>query len=165
MHTTRRHYIRHMMKRLFLPVLRASLGAALLLAPVASFAASDPVYTSWRDNVAAEGYDVVSFFSGKPQLGKAEYSTFYEGADWVFFTQANKDLFLTNPDLFAPQYGGYCAWAVAKGKLAPGRSDHWHVEDGRLYFNYNARIKRRWDKKRPTYISSSDQRWPALLED
>ena len=150
-----------MMKRIFAAVL----GAGLLLSPVMASAASDPVYTSWRDNVAAEGYDVVTFFSGKPQKGKPEFTTRYEGADWHFFTQANKDLFLTNPELFAPQYGGYCAWAIAQGKLAPGRAEHWHVEDGRLYLNYNARIKRRWDKNRATFIRDADARWPAILDD
>jgi len=150
-----------MIKRIF----SAVLGAGLLLSPVMAAADSDPVYTNWRDNIAAEGYDVVTFFSGKPQLGKPEFTTLYEGADWFFFSQANKDLFLTNPELFAPQYGGYCAWAVAKGKLAPGRAKHWFVEDGRLFFNYNARIKRRWEKKRETYIPSADARWPDLLVD
>ncbi len=151
----------YMMKRVF----SAILGAGLLLSPVAASAAPDAVFTSWRDNVAAEGYDVVSFFSGKPQLGKMEFSTRYEGADWFFTNRANKDLFLTNPELFAPQYGGYCAWAIAKGKLAPGSAEHWHVEDGRLYFNYNARIKRRWDKKRAKFIENADTRWPDLVED
>ena len=150
-----------MMKRIF----SAVLGAGILLTPIAASATSDPVYTNWRDNVAAEGYDVVTFFSGKPQLGKPEYTTLYEGADWYFFTQANKDLFLTNPELFAPQYGGYCAWAVAQGKLAPGRAEHWHVEDGRLYLNYNARIKRRWDKMRAGFIQDADARWPDILDD
>ncbi len=149
------------MKRIFAAVL----GAGLLLSPVMASAASDPVYTSWRDNVAAEGYDVVTFFSGKPQKGKPEITTRYEGADWYFFTQANKDLFLTNPELFAPQYGGYCAWAIAQGKLAPGRAEHWHVEDGRLYLNYNARIKRRWNKNQATFIRDADARWPAILDD
>ena len=150
-----------MMKRIF----SAVLGAGILLTPIAASATSDPVYTNWRDNVAAEGYDVVTFFSGKPQLGKPEYTTLYEGADWYFFTQANKDLFLTNPELFAPQYGGYCAWAIAQGKLAPGRAEHWHVEDGRLYLNYNARIKRRWNKNQATFIRDADARWPAILDD
>lgn len=147
------------------PFFSIMVGAGILLAPVASFAASDAVHTNWRDNIAAEGYDVVTFFSGKPQLGKVEFSTLYKGADWFFFSQANKDLFLTNPDLFAPQYGGYCAWAVAKGKVAPGDAEHWHVEDGRLYFNYNARIKRRWDMKRAKFINDADMKWPSLLED
>ena len=155
-----------MFKRIFISVFGAGLlGAGLLLTPLAASAASDAVYTSWRNNIAAEGYDVVTFFSGKPQLGKAAFTTSYEGAEWVFFSQANKDLFLTNPELFAPQYGGYCAWAMAKGKTAPGRAEHWFVEDGRLFFNYNARIQRRWEKKRATYILSADKFWPELKAD
>ena len=150
-----------MLKRIFTSVLAAS----LLLSSASAAVAADPVYTNWRNNIAASGFDVVTFFSGKPQQGKAEFTTRYEGADWNFFSQANKDLFLTNPELFAPQYGGYCAWAIAKGKLAPGRSDHWFVEDGRLFFNYNARIKRRCEKKRATLIRAADARWPALKDD
>jgi len=103
--------------------LSAVLGAGFLMAPLGAMAAPDAVYTDWRNNIAADGYDVVTFFSGKPQQGKAEFSTRYEGADWFFFSQANKDLFLTNPDLFAPQYGGYCAWAatIMRGLSAAGR--------------------------------------------
>ena len=153
--------MRTMIKRF----LYAGLSVSLVLSPLTAFAAADAVYTNWRDNVAAEGYDVVTFFSGKPQLGKVEFTTRYDGADWFFYNQANKDLFLTNPDLFAPQYGGYCAWAVAKGKLAPGSPDYWHVEDGRLYFNYNARIKRRWHKKQTNHIRVADDRWPDLKDD
>lgn len=150
-----------MIKRLF----SACLGAGLVLVPLSAQAKPDAVYTSWRNNVAAEGYDVVTFFSGKPQLGKVEFTTRYEGADWFFYNQGNKDLFLTNPDLFAPQYGGYCAWAVSKGKLAPGSPDYWHVEDGRLYFNYNSRIKRRWQRTRAKFIQAADKRWSDILSD
>ena len=150
-----------MMKTLF----SAVLTAGLLLSPLAAMATPNAVQTSWRDNIAAEGMDVVTFFSGKPQLGKPEYATRYKGADWYFFSQANKELFLTNPEHFAPQYGGYCAWAVAKGKMAKGNPDHWSVESGRLYFNYNARIQRRWEKKRARFIARADARWPELLAD
>jgi len=145
------------------PVLAATLGAGLLLSPIAVSATPNAVHTNWRDNIAANGMDVVSFFSGKPQSGKPEFSTRYKGADWFFISQANKDLFLTNPEQFEPQYGGYCAWAVSKGKLAEGNPEYWAVEDGRLYFNYNARIQRRWDKKRTSLIEKADQRWPGLI--
>lgn len=153
-----RAYMTAMIKTL-LPVI---LGAGLFLSPVTAFAGPDAVQTSWRDNVAADGMDVVTFFSGKPQLGRPEYATRYNGADWYFFSQANKELFLTNPEHFAPQYGGYCAWAIAKGKLAKGDPDHWAVQGGRLYFNYSARIQRRWDKRRETFIDRADERWPNL---
>jgi len=123
-----------MMKRL----LSATLAAGLLFTPVLAEAASDPVHTSWRNNIAAGGMDVVTFFS---------------------------DLFLANPEQFAPQYGGYCAWAVAQGKLAAGNPKYWAVEDGRLYFNYNSRIQKRWDKTRAEFIVSGDQNWPGLIAD
>jgi len=157
-----------MMKQLTYPLLAAVLGAGLMLSPISAmpaFAESDAIHTSWRNNKAVEGYDVVTFFSGKPQEGKSEYSTLYMGAEWFFTTQANKDLFLTNPEQFAPQYGGYCAWAVAQGKLAAGRAEHWYVEDGKLYLNYNGRIKRRWLDDKANFIVSADERWPTILED
>jgi len=157
-----------MMKQFTIPVLGAILGVGLMLSPVSAapaFAESDAIYTTWRNNHAVEGYDVVTFFSGKPQEGKAEFSTLYMGAEWFFTTQANKDLFLTNPEQFAPQYGGYCAWALAQGKLAAGRAEHWHVEDGKLYLNYNGRIKRRWLDDKANFIVDGDARWPIILED
>lgn len=154
-------YIIAMIKRL----LSSILGAGLLLSPMSAAAAPDSVYTNWRNNIAVEGFDVVTFFSGKPQQGKAAFSTRYEGAHWYFYNQANMDLFLTNPAQFSPQYGGYCAWAVAKGKLAPGKAKHWHVEDGKLYLNFSGRIKRRWHKEQASFIDMADTRWPALLED
>jgi len=135
-----------------------------LNAPPAS-AASDPVYTSWRNNLAVQGYDTVSFFSGKPIVGRAEFSETYKGAVWHFSSQANLDLFKTNPEAFAPQFGGYCAWAVAKDKLAKGAAKHWHVEDGKLYLNFNKRIKAKWDKDRVAFISQAQDYWPLILED
>ncbi len=154
--------ILNVMKKLFLTVF-ALLMPISISAPV--WADEPPIYTSWRDNLGAGGYDIVSFYSGAPRKGKAEFATQYMGANWQFQTQANLDLFGTNPEAFLPQYGGYCAWAVAKGKLAKGSPDYWHVEDGKLYLNYNKRIKKRWDKRRESLIDKADQRWPGILTD
>lgn len=144
-------------------LLSACLGVGLFVVPLTPAFAQDAVHTNWRDNLAAGGMDVVTFFSGKPQLGKPEFSTRYKDADWFFFSQANKDLFLTNPEQFEPQYGGHCAWAISKGKLAEGNPEYWAIEDGRLYFNYNARIQHVWDRKRVTFINDADQKWPTLV--
>lgn len=138
-------------------------SVASAVAATPALASSDPVQTHWSDNLAADGYDVVSFFSGKPQPGKSDFATRHKGAEWQFISQANLDLFLTNPDMFAPQYGGYCAWAAARGKIAKGDPEFWHVEDGRLFFNFNARIQRRWHRKRATFIRKADTRWPELM--
>ncbi len=121
------------------------------------------IYTSLRNDLAVGGFDVVSFFSGNPQRGRTEFRTLYKGATWRFATQANLDLFLLNPTQFEPQYGGYCAWAVARQKLAPGKPQHWHVEDGKLYLNYSARVKKRWDSLRGEFIAEADRHWPDIL--
>jgi len=94
--------------------------ALLFATATPSFAVEPAVYTSWNNNLAIGGYDTVSFFSGKPVEGKPEFTYHYEGAEWLFSSQGNLELFKTNPTAFAPQYGGYCAWAVAQGKLAKG---------------------------------------------
>jgi len=145
----------------FLPSL-AFLFTAFSAAPVM---AAESIYTPWNNNLAVGGYDTVSFFSGKPQEGKKTFTTSYAGAEWRFSTRGNLDLFKTNPEAFIPQYGGYCAWAVAQDKLAKGSPKYWHVEDGKLYLNFNARIKRRWDKDIRGFIAKGDANWPEILVD
>ncbi len=136
----------------------------ILACTPSAYAEKDAIYTSWQNNLAVQGFDVVSFYSGKPQEGKAEFSTVYKKARWQFSSEANLDLFQTNPNAFIPQYGGYCAWAVANGKLAKGSSKYWHVEDGRLYLNFNSRIQEKWDKDRAEFISLANEKWPEILK-
>jgi len=140
-------------------VLAAGLLTACSDAPV-----SDSVYTSWLDDDALAGYDVVSFYSGKPLQGNELYQTRYMDADWSFSSRANLDLFKTNPEVFVPQYGGHCAWAMANGKLAKGSPESWHVRDGKLYLNFNSRIKSLWDADIPDHIKQADAFWPKLSE-
>jgi YHS domain-containing protein len=148
--------------RVFL-IIVALLGFAGLN-PVIAQADEAPIYTSWRNNVAVGGYDAVSFFVGTPQEGKSEFSTIYKGAEWHFQTEANRDLFLANPTAFTPQYGGYCAWAISRGKLAKGSPKYWYVEDGKLYLNFNSRIRERWLADKASFIKVADRRWPSILE-
>lgn len=143
--------------------LLAFIGVAFIT-PVSAHADEDAIYTSWRNNVAVGGYDAVSFFVGIPQKGNAEFSTRYKGAEWHFQTEANRDLFVANPTAFQPQYGGYCAWAIARGKLAKGSPKHWYVEDGKLYLNFNERIRDRWLADKASFIDMADKRWPSILK-
>lgn len=142
-----------------------ALAVTMLLTPVAAMAQKPEIYTSWRNAVAVDGYDVVSFHAGKPLKGRTEFATQYKKATWRFDTRGNLDLFLMNPEAFEPQYGGYCAWALAKNKLAPGKAEHWHVIDGKLYLNYSTRVKKRWDALRGEFITQADDNWPSLLDE
>ncbi|MEM9494578.1 MAG: YHS domain-containing (seleno)protein [Pseudomonadota bacterium] len=130
----------------------------------AAFAA-DPVYTGRFSNVAVDGYDVVSYFSeGEPVKGDAEFETTYNGAEWRFTSAANRDAFIADPESYAPQYGGYCAWAVSQGYTAKGSPQHWRVVDDKLYLNYNAKVQRDWLADIPGFIALADANWPSVLE-
>ena len=142
----------------------AALGlAAAAFAPAAPAYAADPIQTGAFNNVAVGGYDAVSFFQGEGVRGSREFSSTYLGAEFRFSSAENLALFEANPSAYAPQYGGYCAWAASQGKLAPGSPKHANIIDGKLYLNFNGSTERRWLRDTATYISLADDNWPGLL--
>lgn len=128
--------------------------------------AADPIYTGTFNNKAVQGYDTVAYFTqGKAVKGSKDFKTEYQGADWFFSTQEHLDLFKANPEKYAPQYGGYCAWAAAHDTLAKGDANHWHIEDDKLYLNYNKSINDQWLPRRAELIETANEAFPSLLED
>lgn len=117
-------------------------------------------------NVAISGYDPVAFFSGdgKPVKGSKEYQYCWHCATWYFANKANLDKFKKNPQQYAPQYGSWCAYAVAKGKLAPGYPQYATVYKNKLYFNYSAKVQEKWSSKKAEYIKMSDPNWQQLIK-
>jgi len=143
------------------------LGAAAMLAASAgtTSARSAEVYTGLFSSLGAGGYDVVAYFKdGKAVEGKSEFTTDYKGAKWRFASKADLDQFRVNPAAYAPQYGGYCAWAVAHGYTASGDPTVWRVVNGKLYLNYDRDAQMQWEKNIPNYIASGDRNWPSVLD-
>ncbi|MEL6323111.1 MAG: YHS domain-containing (seleno)protein [Pseudomonadota bacterium] len=150
-------------------MIRSALIAILVSLFSAAFTpaavAEDEVYTGRFSSTAVQGYDTVAYFTeGEPVKGSADFATEYRGATWRFSSQENLDLFLADPDAYAPQYGGYCAWAVAQDKTAKGDARHWHITDGKLYLNFNRNINEKWLADRDTFIEQADGNWPTVLE-
>lgn len=145
------------------PLAAAALGlAAVLAAPAAAKTA--PVYTGLFNNVAVSGYDPVAYFTaGRPMKGDPKFKTTYQGAEFRFASAANLAKFKANPAAFAPQYGGYCAWAVSQGYTASGDPNVWKIVGGKLYLNYNQEIGQRWSTNIAGFIKSGDANWPKLL--
>lgn len=142
-------------------------AAAVLVAPAAILPApalaEPPVYTSAFDNIAVQGYDPVAYFTdGKPVKGTKNFSWSYMGAEFRFASAANRDAFKADPAKYAPQYGGYCAWAVSQGYHAKGDAKNWKIVDGRLYLNYNTSIQKKWEADIPGFIAAADTNWPAI---
>ena len=145
---------------------RALFAAALVLAaPLAAHAKSPPIYTGFLSSTAAGGYDPVAYFTeGKPVAGSSGITHQWNGATWRFASAKNRDLFKASPEKYAPQYGGYCAWAVSQGYTAKGDPNHWKVVDGKLFLNYDATVQRNWEKDIPGHIGNANRNWPKVLE-
>ena len=90
-----------------------------------------------RRDTAIEGYDAVSGQEGKLRPGREEFTTEWKEESWQFASAANKDKFVADPERYAPQFDGACAFATSLGKDAPGSPRHSLVRDGKLYFTLN----------------------------
>jgi YHS domain-containing protein len=128
-------------------------------------AAANQVKFFTKDGVAINGTDPVAYFQeGRPVQGSAEFSHQWMNATWHFSSAANRDLFAANPERYAPQYGGFCAWAVAEGYSAPTVPEAWRIVDGKLYLNFDTNIQRRWEGDIPGNIARADQNWPEVKQ-
>ncbi|APX11657.1 YHS domain-containing (seleno)protein [Tateyamaria omphalii] len=139
----------------------ATLPAATLIAR-AALARTPAVYAN--EGIAVDASDVVAYFTqGEPVKGAPEHAHVWNGAEWHFATAANRDAFAADPEAYAPQYGGYCAWAVSQGYTASTIPEAWKVVGGKLYLNFNRRIQRRWERDIPGNIAAGDANWPGVL--
>jgi YHS domain-containing protein len=141
------------------------LSVALLVgATSGAFASSAETYTGFLSSLGAGGYDVVAYFKdGKAVEGKQEFATSFKGATWRFSSKADLDAFRNNPTAYAPQYGGYCAWAVSQNKTAAGDPNVWRIVNGKLYFNYNKDVQAKWNADVANLIAKGDHNWPSVL--
>jgi len=141
-----------------------SFGVFLLISLSGSAMAIDPVYTGYFNDSAISGYDAVAYFSqGKPVTGSDEFTFDYKYATWKFSSQKHLDLFKADPSAYAPQYGGYCAYAVANGDTASAEADLWTVYEGKLYLNYSPKMNARWREDIPVYIEKANRQWKLFM--
>jgi len=127
-----------------------------------AFAASPEVFAI--DGIAIRGADAVAFFTqGAPVIGSADHAVMWKGAEWRFETAENMAQFEANPEAYAPQYGGYCAFAMSKGAIATTVPEAWTVHDGKLYLNYSTNVRKIWSQDIPGNIALADGHWPGVL--
>ncbi len=146
------------MKRTLIVLASLMLSCASLPAP-----AKDFVPLNSDNGLALKGYDPVAYFRvSKPVEGQAAFSHDWSGAEWRFSSQANLEAFRADPQRYAPQFGGYCAYAVAHGYVAPIDPAAWHIENGRLYLNYDADTQEKWLAQRPRFIPKAERNWTKM---
>ena len=146
----------------------AGLGAIVLATATVmpTGAKADKVYQSTFGGVAINGYDPVAYFTdGKPVDGSDDFTHDWNGATWRFASAEHRDMFAADPEKYAPQYGGYCAWAVSQGYTASTDPTAWKIVDDKLYLNYSVGVQQRWVKDIPGNIAKGDKNWPGLEKD
>lgn len=113
---------------------------------------------------AIRGYDPVAYFAeGRPVKGLREFSHQWQGATWRFASAQNRERFAADPQKYAPQYGGYCAYGVANNYAVSIDPAAWRIVDGKLYLNYSKGVQADWNRDVPGYIRKADANWPGAL--
>lgn len=140
----------------------------LISAPLAALVAgralamSPQIYA--EDGIAVDGSDVVAYFTqGMPVTGSADFAYDWMGATWLFSSAEHRDMFAATPEAYAPQFGGYCAYAVSQGYTAPTIPEAWRIVDSKLYLNFSLRAQELWLQDVPGNIAKGNANWPAVL--
>lgn len=145
-------------RRLFLTALAAS---PLLARP--ALAAAPDIFA--QDGLAIRGADPVGYFTDHaPVAGVAAFALMWRGAYWHFASAENRARFEADPAAFAPQYGGYGAYAVANGAIATTVPEAWTIFEGKLYLNHSEDMRRVWLRDITGNIALADANWPAILQ-
>jgi YHS domain-containing protein len=117
-----------------------------------------------RNNLAIEGYDPVAYFTEKRAVkGSLEFRSDFQGSTFQFASAAHRDAFAADPSKYAPQYGGYCAYGMAKGYKAAIDPAAFTVVSDKLYLNYSETVRSQWLSDIPGYIRRADVNWPDVM--
>ena len=109
------------------------------------------------------GVDTVALSSlGAVAEGSAVHTVLYDGAAYYFASKDSADRFSAQPDKYLPQYGGYCAFAVALGKKLDGDPRYADIVDGKLYLFVNDAIFQKYKENPQKTIAEAERKWPGI---
>lgn len=141
----------------------------LMLAFPCSFAAAGAGFADSADffapgGLAIHGYDPVAYVEdGKAEPGSEDFDVMWGGAIWRFSSAGHMAAFESDPWRYAPQYGGYCAYAVSMGRVTSTVPEAWTVVDGKLYLNHSTEVRALWKSGLAENIRAADANWPDAL--
>ena len=143
----------------------ALIAALMLCQPAMAAGAKDPDIWTDMNGRALKGYDAVAYhLERKPRKGSEDFAFEWKGATWWFSSAENRDKFVADPERWAPQYGGYCAWGIAKDRVVGINPTIFRIFDDKLYLNLNMKVHKEWLESRHGFIARADEKWPNILE-
>src|SRR4029077_20857780 len=121
--------------------------ALLIFAAVASNLLAGEVVNVDENGVALQGYDPVAYFTdGRPTKGTQDLAASYNGVTYYFASAEHKAQFEKEPGKYAPSFGGYCAFAVSRGDIAPVSVDAFQIIHGHLVLQHSKNVLDRWQE-------------------
>lgn len=139
---------------------------AVLALPAVLAAGAAASASVQRPELAIKGYDTVAYFTlGKATVGGESFAFRWHDMTWHFSSREHRDLFAANPEQYAPQYDGFCAWAMTESRLAITDPQVWKIVDGKLYLNCSQAAYEKWSKDIPGNIRKADAIWKEKLEE
>lgn len=141
------------------------LGSLLILAFTAAHAQEAPTHFNNlnKEGVILDGYDPVAFFTdNQPVKGNPQFRFKYEDATYYFTSQQHLDSFKTAPEKYKPQFGGWCAYAVSLGRVAPIDVSTFSIVNDRLFLQHNQRAVKGWNKDVQGNVAKADKYWPQV---
>jgi len=118
---------------------------------------------SMAEELAIKGYDTVAYFKDSKALkGSPAYTFSWHNMTWQFSSQEHRDLFAAAPEKYAPQYDGFCAWALTEMRLAITDPEVWKIVDGKLYLNCSPTAYEKWSRDIPGHIKIADENWMKM---
>lgn len=116
-----------------------------------------------ENGVILAGHDAVAYFTMQKAIeGKATITAVYNDAIYRFSNENHRDLFVKNPEKYAPAYGGFCAYGATFGKKFAVDGKAFKVVDGKLYVNKNLQVGEAWKEDIPKHIKEADGYWPGI---
>jgi len=145
-------------------LLIALAAAILFTAPaIAAELRSPDIWTDMHGR-ALKGYDAVAYhLERRPVKGDEVYALEWKGAKWLFATAENRDKFAAEPERWAPQFGGYCAWGIAKDRTVGVNPTIFRIFDDKLYLNLNMKVHKEWLHNRRVFVDIANEKWPDIL--
>jgi len=132
-----------------------------LLVSTSLFAQEKAIFQ--KNGIAINGHDAVAYFTDNKAVAGSESFVFeWMGAKWLFSTSDHLEAFKANPEKYAPQFGGYCAYGVSENHKSPTDPNAWTIVDQKLYLNYSKKVKELWSKDIPNRIQKANEYWPTL---
>jgi len=140
-------------------------GESLVMLVAALAAGAAAAESAQGQELAIKGYDTVAYFKlGKATRGSESFTFRWRDMTWHFSSQEHRDLFAAAPEQYAPQYDGYCAWAMTESRLAITDPEVWKIVDGKLYLNCSQAAYEKWSRDIPGHIRKADAIWKEKFE-